>query len=88
MKKFLICAFQLSLVLLLVGVNPLEIKAQRQMRTINESWKFLKGENLHASDSLFNDNEWTDINLPHTWNTDERIFTLQIVCLMIMNGRT
>ncbi len=51
----------------------MKIKAQRQMRTINEGWKFLKGENIHASDSLFNDKNWTAINIPHTWNADAYI---------------
>jgi len=69
-KNFTIKTFQFSFALLLLMSNPLKIKAQRQERTINESWKFQKGENLHASDSLFNDNNWTSINIPHTWNTD------------------
>ncbi len=49
-------------------LSPLH--AQRETRTINDSWKFLKGECTAASDSAFNDKEWSDIHLPHTWNTD------------------
>lgn len=44
--------------------------AQRETRTINDSWKFLKGECISAADSAFNDSQWADIHLPHTWNTD------------------
>lgn len=45
--------------------------AQRETQSLNDSWKFLKGEcNAAAADSAFNDNEWTGIHLPHTWNTD------------------
>ncbi len=44
--------------------------AQREMQTINDSWKFLKAECPAAADSAFDDSRWTDIHLPHTWNTD------------------
>lgn len=44
--------------------------AQTATRTLNDGWKFLKGECPAAADSAFNDSEWADIHLPHTWNTD------------------
>ena len=44
--------------------------AQHETQTINDSWKFLKGECTSAADSVFNDSQWADIHLPHTWNTD------------------
>lgn len=44
--------------------------AQRESKTINDSWKFLQGECANAADSAFNDSTWTSIHLPHTWNTD------------------
>ena len=44
--------------------------AQHETQTINDSWKFLKGECTSAADSAFNDSQWADIHLPHTWNTD------------------
>ena len=44
--------------------------AQRESKTINDSWKFLQGECTTAADSTFNDDTWTSIHLPHTWNTD------------------
>ena len=46
------------------------VHAQRQTQTINDSWKFLKGECTAAADSAFDDSKWTSIHLPHTWNTD------------------
>lgn len=49
------------------------VQAQRESRTINDSWKFLKGECAAASDSAFNDAAWTSVHLPHTWNTDAYI---------------
>lgn len=44
--------------------------AQREKQSINDSWRFLKGECATASDSIFDDSGWTKINLPHTWNAD------------------
>ena len=49
-------------------LSPLH--AQRETHSINDSWKFLKGECTAASDSAFNDSKWSDVHLPHTWNTD------------------
>lgn len=49
------------------------VQAQRESRTINDSWKFLKGECTAASDSAFNDAAWSSVHLPHTWNTDAYI---------------
>ncbi|TGY09692.1 glycoside hydrolase family 2 TIM barrel-domain containing protein [Bacteroides muris (ex Afrizal et al. 2022)] len=49
---------------------PSSLYAQREIQTINDSWKFRKGECTAALDSTFKDDEWEDIYLPHTWNTD------------------
>lgn len=46
------------------------IYAQHESKTINDSWKFHKGECTAAADSTFDDSRWEDIHLPHTWNTD------------------
>lgn len=56
--------------LLLLISNSNEIEVQRQMRTINESWNFQKGEKFNTSGSLLNNNGWSNINIPHTWNND------------------
>lgn len=46
------------------------VQAQREMQTLNDSWKFLKGDCTAAADSAFDDAAWTSVHLPHTWNTD------------------
>lgn len=46
------------------------ILAQRESKTINDGWKFLKGECATAAERTFNDSTWTSVHLPHTWNTD------------------
>lgn len=68
-KKGLVRTSITVIVLSLFTLLPAQ--AQRETQSLNDSWKFLKGEcNAAAADSAFNDNEWTDIHLPHTWNTD------------------
>ena len=52
---------------------PFIMKAQRETRTLNDSWKFFKGECDAASDSSFIDSQWSRVHLPHTWNTDAYI---------------
>ncbi|MBQ8521834.1 MAG: DUF4982 domain-containing protein [Bacteroides sp.] len=49
---------------------PYSAGAQREAFTINHGWKFLKEECNKAADADFDDSRWTDIHLPHTWNTD------------------
>ena len=44
--------------------------AQPESKTINDGWRFLKGECAAAADSAFNDGGWTPVSLPHTWNAD------------------
>ena len=44
--------------------------AQRESKTINNGWRFLKGECAQAADSAFDDTRWEPVSLPHTWNTD------------------
>ena len=44
--------------------------AQPESKTINDGWRFLKGECTAAADSAFDDARWEPVNLPHTWNTD------------------
>lgn len=61
-------AYITLLCLLLCGVMP--ASAQRHTLTINDSWRFYKGECAAAADSAYNDKEWAEVQLPHTWNTD------------------
>lgn len=60
-------AFLLAIAL---GCMCLKAQAQRESKTLNDSWKFLRGECTAAADSAFNDHDWTSVHLPHTWNTD------------------
>lgn len=40
----------------------------RKVININDSWKFIKEDKVKAMDEVYNDENWEDINLPHTWN--------------------
>jgi glycoside hydrolase family 2 protein len=50
--------------------NLMTAGAQRESKTINDGWKFLREDCPAATDSAFNDNGWTSVHLPHTWNSD------------------
>jgi len=52
---------------------PPVISAQRQLKTINDGWKFSKGDYPNASSISFNDEGWERIAIPHSWNTDAYI---------------
>ena len=54
----------------LLGNIFFPIYAQREYKTINDGWKYWKGECTGAADSTFNDSGWMHVNLPHTWNAD------------------
>lgn len=45
----------------------LKIDAQRIKQSINTSWQFHKGDNLHENDPGY----WQTVNLPHTWNAED-----------------
>jgi len=39
--------------------------------SINDNWKFQKGDFEHASEISLNDSAWEKINIPHTWNVSD-----------------
>ena len=57
---------------LLLSGNKTRAQARHQV-TINEAWKFHKGEINQASSPHFDDSEWKITNLPHTWNTSDHM---------------
>mgnify|MGYP001299657522 CR=1 FL=1 len=44
---------------------------QRKMITLNESWKFFKGDSKGAILPHYEDKNWELLNLPHTWNSED-----------------
>lgn len=51
----------------------LNVFAQRNSYTINEQWKFAKGDVEEAATTDFNDSDWEEVHLPHTWNNEDAI---------------
>jgi beta-galactosidase len=40
----------------------------RATYNFNSGWKFVFGDSIGADQPGFNDSEWSDVSLPHTWN--------------------
>ena len=40
----------------------------RKIVNLNTAWKFIKQDVVNAMDTVFNDQNWEDVNVPHTWN--------------------
>ncbi len=43
------------------------------MKLFDLNWKFSYGNDLHASEVDFNDQDWRTIDLPHDWSNDSEI---------------
>ena len=63
MKRLIFCFF--------IVVLSVSAFSQRKVTTINESWRFYKGDVTTAMQTYYNDNGWQLLNLPHTWNADD-----------------
>ena len=63
MERFIFCFF--------FSLLSLCAYCQRKVTTINESWRFCKGDIQAASFSHYKDRGWKLLNLPHTWNADD-----------------
>lgn len=50
---------------------PMNSANVRQSVNINEAWKFYDGDFPNSEAIELYDDSWSDINLPHTWNTKE-----------------
>jgi len=58
------------LTLVVLWLIALPVKAQTERMTVNDGWRFFKGDIPAASAANFQDADWEKVNLPHTWNTD------------------
>lgn len=56
--------------MLFVGFN---VFGTRNSYTINEAWRFSKGEHVGAHLHNFDDQEWPFVNIPHTWNAEDAV---------------
>jgi beta-galactosidase len=57
---------------LLAAVSfALPAAAQRATLNFNPDWKFIKADPEGAQASVFNDNSWTNVSAPHTYNDND-----------------
>lgn len=61
---------QSGTILLLLLFCSIAALAQREMHTINDGWRFFRGDCPEAAQPTWDDSRWTAVHLPHTWNTD------------------
>ncbi len=59
----------ISLLIYLVSFSS-TLSAQRELKTINDGWRFIKQDIPQASDADFNDKQCEHVSIPHTWNSD------------------
>ncbi len=45
----------------------------RIVTTLNESWKFSKGDSQNVLSDEFDDSNWERVTIPHTWNRDDAV---------------
>ncbi|MEL7123721.1 MAG: glycoside hydrolase family 2 TIM barrel-domain containing protein [Bacteroidota bacterium] len=57
----------LSYLLAANGFYSVKVKELRAVQNINEDWQYLEDEGFELND-LENQNNWSRIDLPHTWN--------------------
>ena len=55
------------LILTLVSIAQ-AVDSPRQVVDLNSGWKFIRQEVPSAEQNVFDDTQWTSVNLPHTWN--------------------
>lgn len=59
--------------LVIMLMCSLSVYAQREIQSLNDRWRFMKGDCPTAEIKTLDDSKWENINLPHTWNTDAYI---------------
>lgn len=59
------------LVGVMVVLLALPVMAERERHTINDGWKFHKGDAGKEAIAVgYDDSQWERVNIPHTWNTE------------------
>lgn len=48
----------------------LTMHAQRDIKTINDGWRFIREDIRDASRYSFDDSRWSVVSVPHSWNSD------------------
>ena len=71
-KGLLICAVALMLSSVIgfacSGCAHPDVKIDREVISLNTSWRFFQGDDPTAAKVDFDDSWWTEVNVPHSWN--------------------
>lgn len=59
--------FKANLFLMFLFFNLLAFAQKTTVVELKSGWKFAKGENPKASESIFNDSKWQTVTVPHDW---------------------
>ncbi len=66
MKRFIIATL-----LSVLFFNYLSAENSRIVSSVNQAWKFSKGDFADAQHQGFDDSKWDNVSVPHTWNKDD-----------------
>lgn len=75
MKAICLCfSFMISVVA--VAQNSLRVTApnkrtDQRIRLFDDGWKFYKGEKEGAEQTVFDDRQWRQVDLPHDWSVED-----------------
>lgn len=58
------------ILLLLLAIDIPFLSAQREMKTFNDGWRFVRQDMKDAYKSVYDDSSWSKISIPHSWNSD------------------
>lgn len=62
--------YKLLILTIFAQVSISQCVAQRQSKTINDGWRFIKQDVTQAQDISYDDSKWEKISIPHSWNSD------------------
>jgi beta-galactosidase len=62
-----------AILLFLISCTAAANGQSRNVTAINEGWKFIRADVNGAQRPGFNDSNWSDVTLPHTWNAEDTL---------------
>lgn len=62
--------YRFTIVFIYLCLFSLTVSAQRDIKTINDGWRFLKQDVTDAGRLGIDDKLWERVSIPHTWNSD------------------
>jgi beta-galactosidase len=57
----------ISILIIFLAFTQLALSQTREVKVLNNYWKFQKGDFKEASNADFNDSKWESVTVPHDW---------------------